>query len=299
MPFPLIALAVGTAIAGAGVGAGIAASNLKGENYSEQITESILRNMIDASIKFVSEQSSSVDFVASGENELELDATGATIVRCVINIKQENNIKVRGDFTFDNNIQAKFRREIANSIELALENFNEQVNENLNFGQSNANIVKNDLLTENIIDVSQQFMLSFTSEFIARFTASNKAKYTFKDAYIECGQGLRDSVPFLNHEQINNLDIDITQVVRNTNVIDSVTVLTNNIVYEITNTNIQRNTGIDPLSFLGMLAGLGIFLSLAAAILKMLIKKAGGGSRHRSKYKALAGDIPTIIINTK
>lgn len=300
MPFPLVALAIGTAIGGAGIGAGIAASNLKGENHSEQLNKFITKNIIDASINFVSENSNEIDLAVQADNEIFFDAEGITMKNCTIQIKQENNVKVRGNFVFTNELQAKFRRDIANAVELALDNFNEQENEKLNFGQSNASIVKNEALTENIIDVSQQFVLSFTNVFIGKFSAKNRGVYNFKNAYIECPGGLRaaNDLPFFNTEQINNIDIDIEQVVRNTNVIDSITSLTNNTIYKVTNVNIQKNTGVDPLSFLGMLAGLGIFLSIAAAVIKVLIKKAGDRGGNKRGRTGL-GESFQLNINTK
>lgn len=286
-----MALAASALVLGAAIGGGgMAFLNLKGENHSEQLNKIITENLIDASIKFIAKTSNEQRIQVQGDNDFTLNVSGTSFKGCTNNIVQGNEIRVRGDLSFDSNLQATFRRDIANAIETALKNSNEQVNEKLNLGQSNTSIVNNEITQTNIIDLSQIYLKEFENLLNVIVLGSNNIDITFEDSYIDCS-GL-NKIPFLSVEQLNQFDIDIRQTVREGLVLESITKLTNNIVYNIENINNQRNTGVDPLAFLGMFGAIGIVLSIIVAVLKVLIKKMGGSS----KYKLQAPPVINIIV---
>lgn len=273
------------ALAAVAIGAAVLAVKAKGENTSKIINDVMIRNLTDASINFKNETMRVVNTSVTGMNELNQNFRGADFTACVIKNNQTINVVYREVSEFTQDLRVNFERDIKNAIEVALDNSISQVNEKLNLNQENNSITQTTVVQENITDLSQAYTNAY-SEFVnTRISGNNLINQNFEGAVLDCTKG----GGVFNIQDIY-LDADITRITENQTVIDSITKLTNETIMTIENTTTQRNTGVDPLSFTGLLAALGALLALIPLLIafkmaKKFFPRLGGGSKSKVYVK--------------
>lgn len=257
-----------------------------GTNYSSQQVKTTTKVINDSLSKVVTDINNRTDTNIRTDQSVVVDMEGASLKGCPVTVSQNANLAANVMMQATNQVSSDLSTDILTSVQDTISQSLDQVNEDLNLGQTNVAKVQSD--ANEYVETNIQSIVENSINNIMSVSAGGGQNILFKAKYLTCNNSPITLTQDLTIDTVaqNVSQSILEQVVSNTSVSD--------VVSEVDQQVSQKNAGLN----LGIL----FLILIVGGVIFLLMKFApggtssGSGSTVMSKFKNLSTSKKMIIL---